>query len=96
MAAVGEDYADLLPVKRMTAYVIIITGGLCLCGLLAVRRAIKTAPDFPAPARGARPTDEWEAIATPRSYAVDLAARKRGFERLQREEARQRPQEGRN
>lgn len=92
--------------KRMYLIAVAFIVGLALCGLLALRHAVRsavTAPpvsDLPAPTpRSAQPMDAWIAgikadLRT--DYTANPAATKRLMEKLRREELRQRPQEGRN
>ena len=92
--------------KRMHLIVIASVAAFAVGGFLVVRHAIRTAPlvppesDLPAPPpRKAQPIDAWQAGIKPDTrtdYTPDPAAAKRFLEKLQREEMRQRPQEGRN
>ncbi len=92
--------------KRMHLIVIASVAAFAVGGFLVVRHAIRTAPivppesDLPAPPRKkVLPIDSWQAAIRPDTrtdYTPDPAAAKRLHEKLQREEMRQRPQEGRN
>ncbi len=89
--------------KRMHLLIAFLLG-FALCGVLALRHAIRTAvtvppvSDLPAPPAN-QPMDAWQAgikSDTRTDYTPDPAATKRLMEKLRQEELRQRPQEGRN
>jgi hypothetical protein len=92
--------------KRMHLVIISIVAGLALCGLLALRHAVRTAVTVPpvsdrhAPTpQKPQPFDAWQAgikADTRTDYTPDPAVTKRLMEKLRQEELRQRPWEGRN
>ena len=92
--------------KRMHLILVAFVIGLALCGLLALRHAVRTAvtvppvSDLPAPTpQKPQSFDGWQAgikADTRIDYAPDPAAKKRLMEKLRQEELRQRPWEGRN
>lgn len=80
--------------KKMSLYLLALLAGLALCGWL-VRRHQKRVPV----SLDLRPADAWQgSIKLDRggSYTPAEAAQKRLLEKLEAEEQRQRPQEGRN
>jgi len=90
----------------MSLFVSIAVTGISVCGLLVLRHAYRTAPlmpetyDLPSPARLSRPPVE-QAEDTVRPHGrtdctPDRTATECLMAKLQREEARQRPWEGRN
>ncbi len=90
--------------KRMHLLIAFLLG-FALCGVLALRHAIRTAvtvppvSDLPAPPTKQQPMDAWQASIKPDTrtdYTPDPVATKRLMEKLRQEELRQRPQEGRN
>ena len=92
--------------KRMHLILTLSAAALAVGGFLVVRHAIRTAPivppesDLPAPPRKkVQPIDSWQAAIRPDTrtdYTPDPVATRCLQEKLQREEMRQRPQEGRN
>ena len=87
-------------------HLIVVISGLAVCGLLALRHAVRTAATVP-PVSGVpsptpqrpQPFDTWQAGIKPDTradYAPDPATTKRLMEKLRQEELRQRPQERRN
>ena len=92
--------------KRMHLVIIAIVAGLALCGMLALRHAVRTAvtvtplSDLLAPTpQKPQPFDAWQAgikADTRTDYTPDSAATKRLMAKLRVQELRQRPQEGRN
>jgi hypothetical protein len=87
----------------MFIYFAIALAGLTVCGLIVLRHAVRHAPlepavsDLPKPTRGVPPVDNWQGnirVDTRTDYPSkpmrDL------LKKLQQEEIRQRPQEGRN
>ena len=96
--------------KKMTALLVVITA-LALCALLILRRQHRAElthgprPAAPAlsksaqPPKAAQPMDAFQAgvkLDTRTGTTPDAEAKRRLMERLQREEKRQKPQEGRN
>lgn len=78
--------------KRMSVYLFILFGALALCCWL-VRRHQRSA------STAERPMDRLQEnvrIDRGGAYTGDEAARRRLLEKLQQEERKQRPQEGRN
>jgi hypothetical protein len=88
--------------KRMMPYILMVLGGLSVCGWLVLRHAMRTAvelPNHPQPAAKSPAMDRWQGgiRLDPRTdYAPDPAAKKRLLEKLRQEELRQQPWEGRN
>lgn len=92
--------------KRMHLILAVAVAALAVGGILVVRHAIRTAPLVPsesdtpaAPGRKGHPIDTWQAairVDTRTDYTPDPAVARRLREKLEREEMRQRPQEGRN
>jgi len=80
--------------KKMAVCLLVLLAGMALGGWLMWRRQTR----LPAPA-GIKPADAWQgSIKVDRggAYTPDEATQQRLREKLQAEEKRQRPQEGRN
>lgn len=80
---------------KMSLFIVVLLGGLAVCGLLVVRHHRRTAAPAPARSEGFKPVDNWQQgirLDPARGYRRDLDL----LERLKREEERQKPQEGRN
>ena len=92
--------------KRIFLFIGAVIAGLAVCGLLVLRHVVRTtvnvppASDLPTTApKKAPPMAAWQAglkSDTRTDYTPDPVATKRLLKKLQREELRQRPQEGRN
>ena len=80
--------------KKMSLYLLVLLAGLAVCGWL-IRRHQKRG----LPTTDLHPVDAWQgSIKLDRggNYTSDKVAKQRLLEKLQAEEKRQRPQEGRN
>lgn len=87
--------------KKMIVVIICFVAGLAVCSALLRRHYHRTRSAPPAHSRveDIRALDAWQngiQLDSGTTYGTDPAAKERLLEILHREEARQRPQEGRN